>query len=92
MDLTFLKNSLNSLLCLIFSGEFAKPDSLIVSCKNFAISNRTFNSLRFFSSAACLSSKVDGSMFGNNFNATGSKNSMNGMTTKGMNGIRRSKS
>jgi len=42
--------------------------------------------------AAYLSSKVDGSILGKSFNATGRRNSMNGTMMKTENGIRQSKS
>ena len=49
MIFTFLKKSENSLAACELS-EPGNPDSAIVSCKKFAISNRTLSSLRFFSS------------------------------------------
>jgi len=45
-----------------------------------------------FLTAANLSSNVEGSIFGNNFNATGRRSSINGTTMKTENGTSLSKS
>jgi hypothetical protein len=104
-ELTFRKKRLNSSLLMTLS--ILSPDPRTVSCKNLAISIRTRSNLRCFSAypsvllnsrseikftAAKSPSKVEGSMLGKSLSATGSKNSMKGIRTKGRKGIRRSRS
>lgn len=91
VERTLRKNSLNSSDATIFSSPLS-PVSRRVSCRNFAISSRTRKSFRCFSSAANLSSNVEGSILGKSLMATGRSSSMNGTITKTENGMSRNRS